>query len=427
MLKKIFFLTMTLLLIVSTSSGQDVKKTGGIARLAGLGASPYLVDPFFIMVNPAWSGVYNDFILLDIGSSNGAFAPGGSGQYLAGSFSLNENWTVGAVLTRNTFSGFGISLVDPGANNSLGLPLGGGGVVSTLNNNVPGAAVIPMDQNLELMGTLKLGKMILGLGIAIAGTTNDFNPANGESTTNSASQFGINAGILVPLTSKIMLDGGFSFVAPSATYKSPVEGAAESSASQTILLLNARAFWKTSSKFTFVPVLAFMSLSGSGETGGTNSTSVDLPSTSLFSLGIGGNYVVGDFLMTGGMSFTSFSNTVAAVENAAPELATSATVFPIWNFGIEWNFIEWLVARLGYIAVSGSVTTESVATTTEVNEAIASFFLPTNRGATVGLGLRFGDFSLDAVVNEDILRQGFNNIGGGGATFAYISTSYALP
>ena len=425
MLKKIFFLTMTFLIIVSMSNGQDLKKTGGIARLAGLGASPYVVDPFFVTINPAWSGVYNDFVLLDIGSSNGAFAPGGSGQYLSGSFTIADNWTVGAILTRNTFLGFGVSLVDPGANNALGVPLGG--VVSTLNNNVPGAAVLPLDQNLELMSTFKLGKMILGLGIAIAGTSNDIIPPDGESTTNSASQFGINAGILVPLTSKIKLDAGFSFIAPSASYQSPVAGASEASVSETIIMLNARAFWKTTSKFTFVPILNFMSISASGETGGTNSTSVDLPSTTLFNLGIGGNYVVGDFLMTGGIAFTTISNTVAGVENASPELSNGATLFPVWNFGLEWNFIEWLVARLGYIAVTGSTTTQSSASSSTVNEAVASIFLPANRGVTVGLGLRFGDFSFDAVVNEDILRQGFNNIGGGGATFAYVSTSYALP
>jgi hypothetical protein len=48
-------------------------------------------------------------------------------------------------------------------------------------------------------------------------------------------------------------------------------------------------------------------------------------------------------------------------------------------------------------------------------------------GATVGVGFRFGDFSLDATDNEDVLRQGFNTIGGGGPTFAYLTTSYALP
>jgi len=48
-------------------------------------------------------------------------------------------------------------------------------------------------------------------------------------------------------------------------------------------------------------------------------------------------------------------------------------------------------------------------------------------GATVGVGFRFGDFSLDTTVNEDVLRQGFNTIGGGGITFAYLTASYVLP
>ena len=45
---------------------------------------------------------------------------------------------------------------------------------------------------------------------------------------------------------------------------------------------------------------------------------------------------------------------------------------------------------------------------------------------TFGIGLRFGDFALDGTVNADVLRQGLNNIAGGGATFAYLSTSYAF-
>ena len=94
---------------------------------------------------------------------------------------------------------------------------------------------------------------------------------------------------------------------------------------------------------------------------------------------------------------------------------------------MEWELLDWLYGRLGYVSFSGSSTTQSTATPTSVNEFVATFFGPSQRGATVGVGFRFGDFSLDAMINEDVLRQGFNVIGGGGPTFFLLTSSYAIP
>ncbi|HVO73915.1 MAG TPA: hypothetical protein VMT35_07825, partial [Ignavibacteriaceae bacterium] len=115
-----------------------------------------------------------------------------------------------------------------------------------------------------------------------------------------------------------------------------------------------------------------------------------------------------------------------------PELSTSFFVFPIWNLGLEWNMTDWFVARFGYTAATASQTQETPAAArvpalrNDVDEEIQTFFVKL-LGATVGVGFRFGDFSLDATVNEGVLRQGLNNIGGGGPTFAYLSVAYALP
>jgi hypothetical protein len=88
---------------------------------------------------------------------------------------------------------------------------------------------------------------------------------------------------------------------------------------------------------------------------------------------------------------------------------------------------DWFVARLGYVALTGKHTYQVPSGGNTVTEYVQSYFIPTVTGFRVGVGFRLGDFSLDATVNEDVLRQGFNNIGGGGSTFAYLSTSYALP
>jgi hypothetical protein len=86
--------------------------------------------------------------------------------------------------------------------------------------------------------------------------------------------------------------------------------------------------------------------------------------------------------------------------------------------------LDWLIARFGYISLTGSISTESAASATTINETISTLYGPT--GAYVGLGFRLGNLSIDGTVNSDVLRQGFNNIGGGGATFAYLSMSIAF-
>lgn len=419
-----FLVIFCLILSVSVSYSQEIKKTGGLARLSGMGGNPYVIDPFFNTVNPAWNAVYDNFILGDLGSSAGSpFSAGGYGQYLSGSFHISDGWTLGGILARNDFNGMSIALLDPGTNNSLGLPYPG--VVASVNSLVGTGSIVPLDNNVELMGTYSFGNTVIGLGVAYANTTNDVNPPTGGSTEGSASQLGFNLGLLADASRDLKLDIGASFALPSASYKADTLN--ETKASQTIILVNARAFWKLKKDLELVPVVAFSSAGGTVDSGGTSTGSVDMPSFTWFAFGVGLNYQVGDFLLAGGAMFSTANLTVAAVENNSPELSYGATVFPIWNIGAEWNMIDWFVARLGYVAYTGNASSEYPNTATSKTETITTFFAPSQRGATVGVGFRFGGFSLDATVNEDVLRQGFNNIGGGGATFAYLTASYSIP
>jgi hypothetical protein len=416
-----------MLVLSGTSLTQDVKKTGGFARLMGMGGNPYVMDPFFNTVNPAWNAEYNNFLLADIGSAAAApFSAGGFGQYISGSFNLNKNWTIGGILTRNDFNGFSIALLDPGTNNSLGFPFPG--VVNTVNGFLGGGAVIPLDNNIELITTYTSGNTSIGFGVSYAHTTNDFTPDTGNGTSGTATQLGFNLGVLSNVAKGFKLDVGASLVLPSAGF-TPVIGS-ETKASQTIILANVRAFWNLNKNLQLVPVAIFANASGtldSGRVGARNAGSADLISFTEIGFGAGLNYQVGDFLLAGGAIFNTVSATTPALNNVRPEVKNSATMFPIWNIGAEWNMLEWFVARLGYVAFSGSTTLQTPTSTTAVSETVRSFFMPSQRGISLGVGFRFGDFSLDATVNEDVLRQGFNVIGGNGATFAYLTSSYALP
>lgn len=417
MFRRYFASFAIVLFLVTSGFAQNIEKTGGYARILGMGNNPYIIDPYSTTVNPAWGAVYDNFLFGDLGAQGG----GNSGQFVSANFGVGKNFTLGMILARNDFNGFSISRLDPGI-------LLGQGVVGGLNSIVPGGA-IALQNNFELMGTMTFGKTSVGLGVAYASTTNDFTPAvAGTEREGSASQIGFNVGVLAQITGSLKLDLGASLIMPNASFTPSATGQTESKVSQTFIGINARLFWKYSSKLSFVPVVGFLTASGTADNGTiTPSVSTDLPSVTVITAGIGINYVVGDFLLAGGPAFATSSITTPAIPNGDPELSTSALTFPLWNLGLEWKMNDWLVGRLGYVGATNKVTTESSngATPPAVDENIVTQFIP--YGATIGLGFRLGDFSLDGTVNVEVLRQGLNNIGNFGPTFAYMSASYAIP
>ena len=158
-----FLVTVCLILLVSITYSQEIKKTGGYARLTGMGSNPYIIDPYFNTINPAWNAVYNNFVLADIGSAAGApFSAGGYGQYISGSFQVGDNWTLGGILARTDFNGMSIALLDPGSNGSSSVSYPG--VVSTVNQITGETSVIPLDNNVEAIGTYSFGRTINRFG-----------------------------------------------------------------------------------------------------------------------------------------------------------------------------------------------------------------------------------------------------------------------
>jgi hypothetical protein len=409
--KKIFLFLFSFLIIpfYLHSQEKDVKRTGGYARFLSLGNNPYLIDPEAIKTNPAWGSYYYNFLWGDIGSNAGDnFGNSSNGQFAGVNFALNKKFTLGLMLTRNDFNTFSIGKLDP-----LSYLGAGFGVLQ----EVPG--VVPLNNNLEIFSSLKFRKIILGLGIAYAASKNNSKPPNTGETDITAQQLGINGGIIASLSRKVYLDAGVSFIFPSASNEPPAP-ATKTSASQTIIGVNARLFWRYSDKLRFVPVFNFINANGSQEINGQTG---DLNSLTSFGLGFGIEYTIGDFLLVGGPGFYSNSWKIPSIPGNQPELSNSSFVFPIWNLGAEWNVLDWLVARMGYTASTSNNTTQTGLGSTSIMENTITQYSPGI--VTLGLGLRFGDFSLDATINSDVLRQGFGNIGGG-RTFGYISTSYAF-
>ncbi len=410
LLIKVFALTF-IFIFSSTLLAQDGEKKdpryGGYARLFSMGDNPFIVDPDNIKTNPAYSSVYSNFLWGDIGSNNG-IADEGNGQFAGFNYSLNKEFTLGALLTRNDFmSSSSISSLDPG------------GLVNQINTNVPGADVVPLNNNLEILSSYRFGNYVLGLGVSYASTKNDFTPATGTGDKNSAMQLGFNVGFMADLSTSFKFDVDFAFLMPSATYEPGTGDKVE--ASNTFMAANARAFLKLSNKFTLVPIVGFYNGSGKVDVG---AQSTDLPSMMRLGAGVGLTYQVENLIISGGPSFVYESMTVASVANVSPELKDSRLVFPAWNLGAEWYFTNWLIGRLGYVASTFSETSQNFASSTTVDENNRTGF--SNGDVRLGVGFRFGGFNLDATVNDDVLRQGLNLIGGGTRTFAYLSASYGF-
>lgn len=261
----------------------------------------------------------------------------------------------------------------------------------------------------------------------------------------------------------------------------------EYSVSGTEMQFNARAKCKMSNKFNFVPygMIGMVSvepkedkLPNLRQTGYEKTWSRietrELNSL-VYALGIGGEYHTQTFYLAGGISFQSGSAemkrnyTSHRIETFLPSTVNnydttdvltaefSYTAIPVFNLGCEWWLTDWLAGRIGYYRSIGSVkevyeykwvNTESyqvgvnppaVYSDTytgkeEYNTSLAHSNLligglnpSTFDGiVTLGVGFKFGGFSLDATVSEEALRRGLGLIGSADAlnTFGYMTASY---
>lgn len=416
MCKRIFNILLFFLVGMSVTNGQlleDYYKTGGFARIKAMGESPFLNDPTDLMQNPAWGNIYNNILFGDLGQTiANNFGSGGVGQYLSVNFNLTNNFTLGATLSKKDFqSALSIATLDPF------------GIVNETNNALGTSALVNMDNNWTIMSSYNFSGHILGFGFSYASTSAETKPANGGGIKADANQLGLNLGYLGKLSPNLKLDLSAVLLFPGTTFENPQSS--ETKFSQSVLSIRGRGFFRVNSNFTIVPFARLLKTSGSADLGdATGVTTTDLLSVLGINFGAGVQYKTDNFLFTGGPSFGITEETTPAVSGVAPELSRATTSFPIWNFGAEWLMLDWLIGRIGYKARTNTVSNETVASATNSNESIFTSFDPANGGITLGLGFRFSGFSLDATINEDIIRQGLNNLGGGGATFVYVSAGY---
>lgn len=446
-----------LALVVLGGSALADAKWGGVARELAMGGSqassgvilnPFVMnDPSLLLLNPAYQTMYKDYVWMNIGGgtlNNLSTVDNGYGnQYSGVNFSLSKEVTLGAILS-----------FDPSAVNAVGSLIRGitiSGVALPAFTQRP-AQTIPAVQNvIEGLVSFDLGALDVGFGVTYGSATNDAKsstPTTSSETEASARMFGVRGGILYDLGGGSSVDLSAAVRMDKATdnITSNAGSGGEYSASGTEFLFAARAGLKVNNRVNLVPygIVAVVSAEPKEDTkpaaAPAAQTVTEKLSALIFGVGLGAEYRMPSFYLAGGVSVQSAK---AKLEVTQPNVPTTTntytyTAIPVFNIGAEWWWTEWLAGRGGYYRASGSLNSkiESATTTTESNQALPNSFLliggigPASWDGvvTLGIGLKFGNFSLDATVSEEALRRGLGLIGAQDNinTFGYMTASYNI-
>ncbi len=520
------FLIISLLLLVVGCLAFSQAKPGGIARQAAMGGgqagygvvlNPFIMeDPALLFLNPAYQSIYKDYFWANISGgalSNLSSSNNGYGQQNAGvAFGISDGFALGTILSH-----------DPSAINGISLLLQSFYPIYYNNYTLRTPQNIPAVNNIwEVIASYHVNALDLGIGFMYGWSNSDtdykktnsyqypiFVPVQHDTIetynykwTNeaSANMFGIRAGAVYDLGngSSFDISGAVHFdnVTDNKSYDlrwdtlynswgSRYSG--EYSVSGTELQFNARAKFKVSNKFNFVPYGMFGSVSAEPkedklpnlrQTGYEKTwkrTETRELNSTIYAFGAGGEYHTQSFYLAGGVSFQSgsvelkrnyTSHRTATIPPSTEDnydtthtltAEYSYTAIPVFNLGCEWWLTDWLAGRVGYYRSIGNVKQKyeykDVYTFSEkvgVNPPVTSIETYTGKEetntslahsnilvgglnpstfdglVTLGVGLKFGGFALDATVSEEALRRGFGLIGSNDAinTFGYMTASY---
>lgn len=442
-------------------------QVGGIARQVAMGGAnagtrivvnPFIwEDPTFMLINPAYQTMYKDYLWMNIGGGTLAglsTADNGYGQQNAGlNFAIGNAVTVGAVFSYDPSAASVISTLTQGGA-GFGFP-----TFRIDQRTTTPQVILPIANVWEALASFDAGALDLGFGFSYG--TSDTSLVVGATNTSStreasARMLGFRGGGLLDLGGGNALGFSAAFRMDKATDKiiltpaptTAIDG--EYSASGTELQVEARLKLKMSNRVNFIPYGTFATVSGEPkeDTRPTIVTTATPRSAKLTGTGIavgaGAEYKTSDIFLAGGVSFTTIkikveTNTAAVAPN--PATSTTAeftyTAIPVFNLGGEWWFLDWLAGRGGYFRALGSrkfKTSTTNGPSIETNRTFPTSFLVVgglNPGSfdgvvTLGIGLRFGNFSLDATVSEEALRRGFGLIGAQDNinSFGFMNASY---
>lgn len=465
------FAIVAVLVIAMGSIAFAQARPGGIAREAAMGGSqvgtglvlnPFIMDdPSLMLVNPAYQAMYRDYGWANIsgGSLSGLSSNNnGWGNQNAGvAFNLNGEWNAGAILS-----------YDPSAVNFVASTISGSGIMQRASQSIPSVV-----NTWEAVVSHHGSSLDWGLGVMYGWSGSDSKtntPTTSSDNDASSSMWGFRAGINNDLGGGSSFDASAALRLDKATDKlvstptAPGSGG-EYSASGTELQFNARGKFHMNAKWDFVPYGTFINVSAEPKedappTGATAVNGSAKYSVNAYALGVGGQYHSGGLYLAGGMSwqtaqFKLETSTTTPTSSSTTTLKYSA--IPVVNVGGEWWFLDWLGGRMGYYRSIGKVSIKNESSnaggsTSAEGSSSGSFVTIPGFGSfgfpiagvnsniavgglnpgnwdglvTLGVGMKFGGFALDATVSDEALRRGFGLVGAQDNinTFGYMTASY---
>jgi hypothetical protein len=446
-------------------------KPGGIARQISMGGSnlgigvvmnPFIVDdPSRILLNPAQQARYKNYVWWNVGGGTlNGLSTGDNGygnQNMGVSFGLSPNLTIGAILSYDPSA---MAQVANTLEGQASISIGGitiPAIPSFVNGRAP-QSIPSLGNVFEVLVAYNTGSMDLGFGVMYGSASNTSTttppaPASGTDAEASARMFGFTAGM------NLDMGAGSSFAASAALRLdkatdnikvNPVQTGqgGEYSSSGTEIMVDARMRLRMSNRVNFVPYAGVLSVSAEPKEDAPRQGAAPVNysakySTLALGVGAGAEYHTSTFYLAGGVSYQMAKIKVEYNVTTPPASQTrtfSYTAIPVFNIGAEWWFTEWLAGRGGYYRSAGKGTVKAESspngTTSETslpmpNSAIlVGGINPTNYDGlvTLGLGLKFGGFALDATVSEEALRRGLGLLGSADNlnSFGYITTSYSF-
>lgn len=449
--------TIAVALIVCSGMALSQAKPGGFAREAAMGGgqvgtnmviNPFIFDdPSYMYLNPAYQQDYKNYMWANIGGGFVSGLTGGNNGYGNQNAGVNIGFgplALGVILSH-----------DPSAVNTVstligGIPgFGGTSIARRGLQTIPGVANV-----FEVMASVDLGPLDVGGAIMYGRSNFDStasfsspNPTFSNEREASSSVLGIRGGLTLDMGGGNALEASATFRLDNATdnIKDSVSRG-EYSASGTELGVIGRLRLKMSNRVNLIPYAAFGLLSAEPKEDtppqGLQAITRTVKVTALgIAAGVGAEYKTPQAFVAGGVSFQTVSVKGEVSDTGAigtTSLKTSLTGVPVINLGGEWWFLDWLAGRFGYYRAIASTnntfegrgfTWEGSRTTPISVINLGGLNGGTNDAlVTLGLGFRFGNFSMDATVSEEALRRGLGLIGAQDNinTFGYINASYAL-
>ena len=290
---------------------------------------------------------------------------------------------------------------------------------SPLYWEIPGGLVntVTLDRTTDIFFGTRLSRFDLGLALRVAmDKAENFPPA--PETKESAHYFEVAGGI-----SNDIMDLGLMVGLPSASYELTDVKRTWSGFGASF---NGR-FWlkQQGLLFQFLPLIVANYASTSADINlgipGVENTVIDYGVLEL-SGGIGINYQINQSnLIVIGIEVIGYHQQSQKVKNGA-ELTTTSIVLPGIYMGVESKISGWLTGRIGAAQTYTSITQKNKPA---VGDELKTTNFDKEFKMTFGLGFSFGNFLLDAAINEGLLFSGPNIISGTIQDFAYkLSITY---